>query len=290
MFEKGVVAFEKRGSFYIVAGEPLAFPGYEPLQVFKEFVGEVRKQKGVVCGYYFSEHFARKSEFSTYYAGASSFVNLERDLFQGHGGRDFRRALNFGKKHQLSFCEVSERKKDYFQDVVGFEKSWLKTRRGSRIGFLLSAPKVDFRGAEKERWFLVYSTDLESSSLKNQLQAFVSGMPYGEKEFYVDHMVHCPEGLKLGLDFALVNLMKTLQQEGYKKLCLGLNPFWGVQPHSFLELGFWLNHQFELLYNSKGLYHFKHKLADEEKPRYLLLDPTYSFWPQLWNLTRVTYF
>ena len=62
-----------------------------------------------------------------------------------------------------------------------------------------------------------------------------------------------------------------------------------MRPTSWIEMIFWAHGYLQLFYKSRGLYRYKKKFTSHEDKRYLVLDPSFSVWKQLWALLVATF-
>lgn len=280
--DDGAVAYAQAKNGVVVAGDPLFFSDDLSLRhrLIQNFLQQF-SSKGLVCGYYFSEQTAKLFlGYRTYYAGVSSFLNLDGWSSAGYASRDYRRAMNRAESSNLRFVEVHD-KTEVLAEVQSFESNWLKTKRLPRIRFMLTPPKIDYPQSDQERWFLVRKDD--------RLEAFLSIHPYGQRRWYLDHLVQGAKADRFAADYGVAKIIEKLVHEKQGLLCFGFNAFWGATPSSLLEFGFWLNQRFDVLYASKGLRHFKNKFSDHELKRYLVMDPKASFVKQVADIMQVTF-
>ena len=286
--ELGVVAFDSTRRANVVAGDPLCLePGEDEKQkLFSNFVDWSHSQGKMVCGYYFSEEFAKGTpSFTNYKVGVSRFLDLKEYRESGFQSRDIRRALNHGQKNKLNFFEVSHiEKNQWLEKLKVLEKKWLKSKRGPQIFFLLDEISVDFPGAEKERWFLV-TTD-------GEVHAFLSVLPYLSiqgRAFYVDHLIQFDQKQKWALDFLIARLLRQLKSEGVTELAMGLAAFQKIEGIAPIALALKVNQKLEPFYKTNGLYAYKKKFTSREENRYLLLDKSCLNLRQIMALISVTY-
>lgn len=281
--EHGSVYFEESLQCFVVSGDPIVNQGSLVQDLMKDFVSFASNKKRAVCGYYFSKEFSIKNQLQFHKAGYSSFMNLQDFNLQGHSKRDLRRAISHGEKYGLKVKEISHAQKSkYYAAILKLEAEWLQSKKIPKIQFLLSSPKINFKGADNERWFVVHKN--------NKLHGFVSIMPYKKgRSFYVDHMIKAPQGNKFAMDYLLVNVFKKLKRLGVEEVSLGFNAFQGIIPQTFIELGFWALGKVNWPYNSKGVYQFKSKYTDYYLPRYVMLDPNKSMIKQMLALTLTTF-
>ena len=95
---RGAVAYEMHLGQFVVAGDPLVFERKDADRLVKDFVSWAHSLGVSVCGYYFSQDLAFRlsTEFSSYHAGVSHFIDLKNFTWSGYRKRDVRRALNQG--------------------------------------------------------------------------------------------------------------------------------------------------------------------------------------------------
>ena len=283
---EGLIPFEERGHYWVMAGEPLAESEAKRTRVFATFHRAARTREKIICGYYLSENM----EFEGYDKvplGTSSLLSLDQFSLRGHPRRDIRRALNRCYRDGLVVTEVDSlvERGNVEGELKRLFVEWLRTRRGPQIHFFLSAPSALHGTGTYERWFTVRSG--------GRLEAFVSLLPYwdssGRPSYYLDDMIHRPGGQRFAMDYLLTQLIGKLQEEGAGTLSLGLNPFHGVAPKSLLEAGLWLHNRMPLFYRAQSLWHFKKKYTDHYAHRYMLFDRNHSRWPQFAAMLLATY-
>lgn len=284
----GLIAFESTKRANVVAGDPLSLSHQlaDQQKLFNNFVNWSHQQGKMVCGYYFSENFAKSiNNFYNYKLGVSRFLDLNSYKETGFRSRDIRRAMNQGLKRNLSFVEVPHPEKlDWFSELKELEAKWIKTKRGPQIFFLLDEISCDFPGAEKERWFLVKK--------ENQIHAFLSILPYKTKmgmAYYVDQLLQFDQTEKWALDYLIAQLLRQLKGESIVELAMGLAAFQKIEGFSPLELSFKFQRKWEPFYKTNGLYAYKKKFTSREENRYLLLDESCMNLRQIMALISVTY-
>ena len=73
----GQIAYQHHGRTLIVAGDPAGDSLEHQLQCFQSFVEQAYRKKQTVCGYYFSEDFAKRVPMQKHQAGVSLLQNLK---------------------------------------------------------------------------------------------------------------------------------------------------------------------------------------------------------------------
>lgn len=205
---------------WILAGDPVVWHEESFVKDFKE-LQELAAQRGkCLCGYYFSPEFQKNLSDKKYQIkwismGVRSLTHHQTYSLRGYKKRDVRRAINQLMRSDLEFKELSyAEKKKYFYEICELESQWLKKKTNlfkKRIGFLLSPPQLDFRGHEKERWFVVQHP-------AKGIQAFVSFLPYKSRQcYYLDHLVQRPIGHKFAVDIALSQALLLFQKKGFNR-------------------------------------------------------------------------
>lgn len=288
VFSRGLVSYEETQNTFVVAGDPICKKKTDIPKVLDEFVGWAGLQNKMVCGYYFSKYVAEKNKsLQPYFAGVTLGSNLLEFKLSGSESRDIRRSLNYGKRKNLFFEELPRSKYfEQFFELKNLESSWFKNKSSfKKIKFLLSSIKLDDRKIS-DRHFIVKNE-------RDKIIAYVSLDRFKEKNkkfsFYVDHMFQAPKIYKLALDNLLANIILLLKSEGHKYLDFGFCPFHDVKPTGFVESGLFISRHIKYLYNSKGLYKYKKKFSNFDKPCYLLLDPKNSKIKQVLALSKVTF-
>jgi len=218
-------------------------------------------------------------------------VTLGSDLtkvkVKGAEAKDIRRSLNYGKRRELEFSELTRSKYfELFYELKNLETAWFNHKSTyKKIKFLLSSIKLDNKKIS-DRHFVVRNK-------KNKVVAYISldkfKEPNKQFSFYVDHMFRDPKNYSLAMDFLIVQIIMKLKKEGHRYLDLGFCPFHKVKPKSIIESGLYLSSRIKYLYNSKGVYKYKNKFANYDKPGFLLIDPDYSKIKQCFALGKVTF-
>ncbi len=287
-FEKGLVCYEETSRAFVVAGDPVCKNKTDIPKVLDQFVEWAKAQDKLVCGYYFSKYVADKSKsLVPYYAGVTLGSDLTKFKLAGGESKEIRRSLNYGQRRELNFVELS--RSDYFElffELKNLESKWFKNKSTfKKIKFLLSSIKLDNKKVS-DRHFVVRDK-------KNRIIAYISLDKFKEPKkqfsFYVDHMFQDPKQYRLALDFLIAKIIVQLKQEGHKYLDLGFCPFHKVKPKSLIEGGLYLSSHINYLYNSKGVYKYKNKFSNYNKPGFLLIDPEYSKLKQCFALGQVTF-
>lgn len=287
-FDRGLVCFEETKAAFIVAGDPVCKNKTDIPKVLDEFVAWAKIQGKLVCGYYFSQYVADKSKsLIPYHAGVTVGNDLIKFKLAGSEAKEVRRALNYGERRKLNFVELT--RSDYFElffELKSLESKWFNNKSTyKKIKFLLSSIKLDNQKVS-DRHFVVKDE-------KNKIIACVSldrfKEPNKQLSFYVDHMFQNPKKYRLALDFLIAKIIVQLKKEGHKYLDLGFCPFQDVKPRSFIESGLFLSSHIKYLYNAKGVYKYKNKFSNYNKPGFLLIDPDYSKLKQCLALGQVTF-
>ena len=287
-FDNGIVSYQESGDTLVIAGDPICPKKTDIPKVLDEFCDWAKTQGQIVCGYYFSGYVAEKSNsLKSYMAGVSLGCKLSDLSTQGKGAKEYRRALNYGEKRELQFKELS--RAEYFENffaIKNLENKWFKKKsKFKRIKFLLSPVKIE-ESKVSDRHFVILNK-------KNKIIAYVSLDQFKEPgkklSFYVDHMFSSPAQYKQALDYLLVKILFTLQGEGHKYLDFGFCPFKNVEPKNFVEASLYLTKYIKYIYNSKGVYNFKKKFCNHQKPVYLLMTPDKSKLIQMYSLFKVTF-
>ena len=279
--EKGKVFFEESYWHLVMAGEPVVSPRFEMAELLKDFLSFAKRRRKRVCGYYCSEAFNEMDLFQKRQIGTSTVLCLSNFNLKGREKRDLRRALNQGERDQLTFEEIKTGTRKVDSKLDQLYQKWICTRRGPRIGFLLSPPCIE----KSDRCFAVWE--------KNELIAFVSLFAYeqeGKCSYYVDDMIHDPQGHRFALNYLLAEICLLLKKERVGHLSLGLNVFDGMNRSGVLGWGLSFFDFFQWPYKSKGLFLFKRKFSHRTVPRYLIKERMDWWGFVLLSLAIVTYF
>ena len=287
-FNRGIVSYEESGEVYVVAGDPVCSVKKNIPLVLDQFVRWAHSQGKYVCGYYFSEFVASQSKLLTSYQAGTTLENkLDEFSLSGKSSSEIRRALNYGERNNLLFKELSD--KEYFEiffELKYLESVWLRSRKSfKQIKFLLSSIKIN-SDQISDRNFVVFDDNYKAIAFVS-LDSFLEAD--GRKSYYLDHMLIGKSGYSLSLDYLIAKVLLTLKGEGKNKLDLGFCPFRGVKPTGFIEGSLYFSRHLKYLYNSNGIYNYKKKFSNNEKQVFLMLDPGYPNWKQLFRLATVTF-
>lgn len=279
--KSGWVAYKESPWHWVMAGEPCCESREDISVLIEEFSDAAKKKRKGVCGFYFSEGF-ESSSFKKNLIGTSTFINLKNFQLSGWQSRDVRRALNRGKNDELEFLEINVLDdKKWQEEVDSLHQKWICTKRGPRIGFLLSPPKI----SKSSRAFLVIGKD-------KKLQAYASLFEYsknGKISYYLDDMIQEPEGYSFAIDYLISKLILRLRDEGAEKVSLGLNAFDEVKAVNLSAGMMRIVEKLQWPYKSQGLYRFKRKYGREKEKNFFVTKKKDNHFMQWLSLAWVTY-
>ncbi len=284
--DKGVLAFSPGRTSNVIAGEPLTLvgrPGFNR-ELLDRFILWSHSQKRPVCGYYQSES-QPSDHLTSHLAGTSTLIDLTCFDQLGRRFRDVRRAMNPLRTGKLTVREISDQKELWHPKIELAYHTWLASKRGPTIGFILSPPRLAHPLSKHERWFL-------ATEGPHQIEAFVSALPYFNENgtcWYLDHIIQMPRAHRFALDLLISQTLTRFRIEGAREASLGFNPFACLPKERILGCLFWFLRESELIYRGKGLRRYKKKFGGHEIPRYLFIDKKFSKTTQMLDLWRVTY-
>jgi phosphatidylglycerol lysyltransferase len=223
----------------------------------------------------FADEF-KDEDFNSLLIGADAVINLDQFLSKTCRNKYFRNIINRFEKNGFTASRyLPPHSPELLKEVHSVSNSWMNREGRKQWRFFTGHfSRVYF---QQTPLFVVRDT-------KGCALAFANELPcYKEGEATVDLMRHRQKVPTNLMDYLFIELMRTLQKEGYHKFNLGLSPLAakGFASSSSDKLIAALYNSNQKIIAFKGLHRYKTKYEPEWEPRYLYYQGSAARLPQI---------
>lgn len=223
----------------------------------------------------FADEFKDK-DFHSLLIGADAVINLDQFLSKTSRNKYFRNIINRFEKNGFTASRyLPPHSPELLKEVHSVSNSWMSRAGRKQWRFFTG----HFSRAYFQQTPLFVVRDTKGCAL-----AFANELPcYKEGEATVDLMRHRQKVPTNLMDYLFIELMRTLQKEGYHKFNLGLSPLAakGFASSSSDKLIAALYNSNQKIIAFKGLHRYKTKYEPEWEPRYLYYQGSAARLPQI---------
>ena len=224
--EEGFLGYVEKGGTYLVPGEPIC-PEEKGQIFFSSFLRHSTERKRKICFFGCSERMgdaARRAGYSVIKFGQGAVLDISKFTLAGNAMENVRRGFNHANNVGVIATEYitgTERDGELESELDDVSREWLISKKTPELGFLLG--HMELHRLEGRRIFM--------ASTKRRVEGFIILNPVEKRSgWYVDIMRRrndAPNGVNEKL---LVDIIRTLREEGAKDLFLGMVPFVGLDP------------------------------------------------------------
>jgi phosphatidylglycerol lysyltransferase len=218
----------------------------------------------------------KDEDFHSLLIGADAVIDIDRFLTTTCRNKYFRNIINRFEKMGFSVTRyLPPHSPELIKEIHSVSKSWMG--RAGRKQWRFFTGHFSRRYFQQTPLFVVRNT-------KGCVLAFTNELPcYKKGEATVDLMRHRQKVPTNLMDFLFIELMRTLQKEGYSKFNLGLSPLaaksFAASPSDKLLAAIYNSNQKIIAF--KGLHRYKTKYEPNWEPRYLYYHGSAARLPQI---------
>jgi phosphatidylglycerol lysyltransferase len=218
----------------------------------------------------------KNEDFNDLLIGADAVINLDQFLNTTCRNKYFRNIVNrFEKLGFTATGYMPPHSPELLKEIHSISKSWMS--RAGRKQWRFFTGHFSRAYFQQTPLFVVRDT-------KGYVLAFTNELPcYKKGEATVDLMRHRQKVPTNLMDFLFIELMRTLQKEGFSKFNLGLSPLaaksFAVTPSDKLLAAIYNSNQKIIAF--KGLHRYKTKYDPSWEPRYLYYQGSAARLPQI---------
>jgi phosphatidylglycerol lysyltransferase len=261
---EGAIGFNDFGKVWLVPGEPLANSENQPA-LAKSFLRAAKAQSRTVGFIPATERFARHSRqlgLRAVKIGSAPYFDLATWAPRGDRGKKARAGINQARRAGIQVKKVSNLDENLIRETDRLCKSWLTTRRSpTKFGWLFA---IDlFKHSDRKKYFT-------ARDATGRLVGFLAASPIPARQgWYLEDVLRLPQAPNGTTDLLVVEVLKSLKDDGAKLATLGTAPMalegnidslvWYCPKLSKVTRG--LATMFTVFYNFNGVRRFKAKFA-----------------------------
>ena len=215
----GAVGFNDFGKVWLVPGEPLTSADNQ-VTLAENFL-RAAKAKGRTVGFLpTTERFAKHSRqlgLRAIKIGSAPYFDLATWAPRGDRGKKARAGVNQARRAGIQVTKVIHIDGKLIRETECLCKSWLTTRRSpTKFGWLFS---VDlFKHSERKKYFT-------ARDATGRLVGFLAASPIPARNgWYLEDVLRLPEAPNGTTDLLVVEVLKSLKEDGAKVATLGTAP------------------------------------------------------------------
>jgi phosphatidylglycerol lysyltransferase len=278
---RGVVAFVRRGKYLSVGGGLLA-PESEKESLLREFVADAVARNLVVSFYNIAEDelpLFRRCGFQATKWGEDAIVDLPNRTWHGKEFEWVRRQTNFCRRQGLLFSEchpelmTADRREELFRELAEVSAASQAAKPQAHAMHFLDGC-FDPQTLGRKRLFAA-----RSQPRGGRIEGFLMCNPGLNGEFWALEVYrHRPDAVRGTVAFLMHQVLELLRGEGIEHASLCLVPALRChEPHpgdcAWVRWSLRLSQQFNLVFDTAGLYHFKSRFRPRFESRYLCALP-----------------
>jgi len=281
----GTIGFNDFGKVWLVPGEPLANSEHQAI-LANSFLRTARA-KGRTVGFIpVTERFARHSRQLRLRAvkiGAAPYFDLATWAPRGDRGKKARAGVNQARRAGIQVTKVDNIDEKLIKETDSLCKSWLTTRRSpTKFGWLFS---IDlFKHSDRKKYFT-------ARDATGRLVGFLAASPIPARHgWYLEDVLRLPQAPNGTTDLLVVEVLKSLKDDGAKLATLGTAP---MALEGSIDSLVWhcprlsrvtrvIAGIFTVFYNFNGVRRFKAKFAPSWwESEYLLVTENFTGPPRI---------
>ncbi len=216
---EGFIGYRRSGKTLLALSDPICAPENVPslLDGFKTFGQDQRKRTAFFAA---TNRFAKEFTDAGYEGvrvARDAVVNVERFTIRGNRMENVRRGYNHARNVGMEIFEYRPgegRDQSVEKSCTSISEEWLKEKRRPELEFILG--RLDWHAPGDRRFFIARS--------KRGVEGFMVFHPVSSSGWYMDmsrRRVDAPNGTT---DFLLVNSLNAFQEEGARRLYMGMVP------------------------------------------------------------------
>ena len=216
---EGAVTFNDFGKVWLVPGEPLA-NNESQVALADRFMRTARANGRSVGFLPATERFAKHSRrlgLRAVKIGAAPYFDLETWAPRGDRGKKARAGVNQARRAGIEVARVIDIDQELIRETHCLCKSWLTTRRSpTKFGWLFA---IDlFKHSDRKKYFT-------ARDATGRLVGFLAASPIPARQgWYLEDVLRHPEAPNGTSDLLVVEVLKSLKDDGAKLATLGTAP------------------------------------------------------------------